>query len=29
MVDGSQLSVQHCGATGYVQEWKAPDSTPV
>lgn len=29
MVDGSQLSVQHCGATGYVQEWKAPDNTPV
>lgn len=29
MVDGSQLSVQHCGATGYVQEWKAPGNTPV
>lgn len=29
MVDGSQLSVQSCGATGYVQEWKAPGNTPV
>jgi hypothetical protein len=29
MVDGSQLSVQHCGTTGYVQWWKAPGNTAV
>jgi Ricin-type beta-trefoil lectin domain len=29
MVDGAQLTVQRCGATGYVQEWKAPGTTPV
>ena len=29
MVDGAHLTVQHCGATGYVQQWKAPDNTPV
>jgi hypothetical protein len=29
MVDGSHLTVQHCGANGYVQMWKAPANTPV
>jgi Ricin-type beta-trefoil lectin domain len=29
MVDGAQLSVQKCGATGYVQAWKAPGPTAV
>ena len=29
MVDGAQLTVQRCGATGYVQQWKAPGTTPV
>jgi hypothetical protein len=29
MVDGAHLTVQHCGATGYVQQWKAPANTPV
>jgi hypothetical protein len=29
MVDGAQLSVQHCGASGYEQWWKAPANTPV
>ncbi len=29
MVDGSHLTVQHCGAHGFVQMWKAPANTPV
>ena len=29
MVDGAQLSVQRCGASGYEQWWKAPGNTPV
>jgi hypothetical protein len=29
MVDGAHLTVQHCGASGYVQQWKAPANTPV
>jgi hypothetical protein len=29
MVDGAHLTVQHCGASGFVQMWKAPADTPV
>jgi hypothetical protein len=29
MVDGAHLTVQHCGASGYVQQWKAPADTQV
>jgi hypothetical protein len=29
MVDGAHLTVQRCGASGYVQQWKAPGATPV
>lgn len=28
-VDGVQLAVRNCGAHGWVQQWKAPASTPV
>ena len=29
MVDGAQLTVRRCGSAGYVQQWKAPGTTPV
>ena len=29
MVDGAHLTAQHCGASGFVQMWKAPANTPV
>jgi hypothetical protein len=28
-IETSQLTVEPCGATGYVQKWKAPASTPL
>jgi Ricin-type beta-trefoil lectin domain len=29
VVDTANLTVQHCGASGYTQMWKAPANTPV